>query len=603
MYTQNKPILQYDSEGNFIKEWKGVREAQTVLNFHNISKCCKENRPIKGFIFKYKENDNFPLKIDVFVYFEKNVIYQISKETGEIINEYRNSRSASQETGYHNGSICACLKGKKLEFKNYIWVYKREYSLERIKNIQKQIQENNTESSDIVLKNEKVTHYKSNSRKDSRSIKNGNRAGIYMWYNNVSDKRYIGQSVDLERRYKAFLNFKYNNYAGTKINNARKKYNEEHYWEYNILEYIDNVDDLDEREIYYIEKYNTLNDNVGYNEVLGDLVTNINHKIDYRLKNWCPVIQYNMEGDFIRMFETQECLKSFNYNPKEILYLCFFHNCSEDGYLWRLKNYNGEIVKKISKRNKRYKKIYEVDTKTGDVIKVHNSLRDVIKTYPEIAKNSIHSALNDKKPRYGRLWLHEKDMFNEEYISNFITQYNRPYSEKYRKYRISNFPKILQYDLNGNFIRSWDFIKDAQDALGLHNISTACNSNSKTDGGYIWKFQDTDDIPQIINTDEYVNKYKCYQISEITGEILAEYESATDAQRKSENSEIRFNFSSISACLRGENLKYKGYIWILKKDYSEDKVREIQEKIKAKNIKNDISLNQIDIKTGNIIKT
>ena len=53
-----KPVLQYDLQGNFIKEYYGANEAgrQTGINCTNISKCCRgERRKTKGFIFKYKE--------------------------------------------------------------------------------------------------------------------------------------------------------------------------------------------------------------------------------------------------------------------------------------------------------------------------------------------------------------------------------------------------------------------------------------------------------------------------------------------------------------------------------------------------------------------
>ena len=53
-----KPVLQYDLNGNFIKEYYGANEAsrQTGINCTNICKCCRgERKKTKGFIFKYKE--------------------------------------------------------------------------------------------------------------------------------------------------------------------------------------------------------------------------------------------------------------------------------------------------------------------------------------------------------------------------------------------------------------------------------------------------------------------------------------------------------------------------------------------------------------------
>lgn len=43
-------------EGNFIKEWKSLTEASQNLNFSTstISKSINQNKPTKGFIFKFK---------------------------------------------------------------------------------------------------------------------------------------------------------------------------------------------------------------------------------------------------------------------------------------------------------------------------------------------------------------------------------------------------------------------------------------------------------------------------------------------------------------------------------------------------------------------
>ena len=86
------------------------------------------------------------------------------------------------------------------------------------------------------------------------------KSGIYMW-TSPSGKSYIGQSVDLQKRKGAFLRFG-DIYGGQKINRARKKYNNKRYWKYKVLEYCD-IDDLDEREEYYISLYNTMRK--GYN--------------------------------------------------------------------------------------------------------------------------------------------------------------------------------------------------------------------------------------------------------------------------------------------------------------------------------------------------
>jgi len=54
----SKPVLQFDLQGNFIKEWKSAVEAKKSLNISNslISHVCKGHyKQGRGFIWKFKE--------------------------------------------------------------------------------------------------------------------------------------------------------------------------------------------------------------------------------------------------------------------------------------------------------------------------------------------------------------------------------------------------------------------------------------------------------------------------------------------------------------------------------------------------------------------
>ena len=51
------PIIQYDREGNFIKEWSSATTAAKELGFHatNITACCKgKTKSSNNYIWKYK---------------------------------------------------------------------------------------------------------------------------------------------------------------------------------------------------------------------------------------------------------------------------------------------------------------------------------------------------------------------------------------------------------------------------------------------------------------------------------------------------------------------------------------------------------------------
>ena len=56
----SRKILQYSKSGEFIREWKGSREVERVLDINNshIIQCCKGKRKSAGgFVWRYKEKD------------------------------------------------------------------------------------------------------------------------------------------------------------------------------------------------------------------------------------------------------------------------------------------------------------------------------------------------------------------------------------------------------------------------------------------------------------------------------------------------------------------------------------------------------------------
>ena len=52
--------------------------------------------------------------------------------------------------------------------------------------------------------------------------------------------------------------------------------------------------------------------------------------------------------------------------------------------------------------------------------------------------------------------------------------------------------KILQFDLKGNLIKSWDCIMDIERAIKINHrhISDVCKNIRKQCGGYIWKYKE-----------------------------------------------------------------------------------------------------------------
>ena len=134
-----KAILQYDLSGNFIREWSGISVAARALGVYasSIGDCARGiNRTANGSIWKYKESNEYPLKINRSTSQPRKCVYrrladgsrqmrkirQLSKE-GELIRIWNNYIELVNETGYNNGNIYKAINGKIKSAYGFKWEY------------------------------------------------------------------------------------------------------------------------------------------------------------------------------------------------------------------------------------------------------------------------------------------------------------------------------------------------------------------------------------------------------------------------------------------------------------------------------------------------
>ena len=118
--------------------------------------------------------------------------------------------------------------------------------------------------------------------------------------------------------------------------------------------------------------------------------------------------------------------------------------------------------------------------------------------------------IGSKNPNYDnhKLAGENNPFFNKEHseetkqlLSNLAK--DRWKNEEYRQYMIDinkennvgignpRAKATLQYDLDGNFIKSWGCAKEAAIALDIcyKGITRCCRGESKSSGGFIWKYE------------------------------------------------------------------------------------------------------------------
>ena len=121
-------------------------------------------------------------------------------------------------------------------------------------------------------------------------------------------------------------------------------------------------------------------------------------------------------------------------------------------------------------------------TKTGEFVKEFESIAEASRT-TKVEASTIREVCAKKgyrKSAGGYIWVHKE---NYDPATNYSYSINLGANKK----------KVLQYDLEGNFIAEYKSITDAckdNGWGGVSYISYCCNGRKKSYKGYVWKYKD-----------------------------------------------------------------------------------------------------------------
>ena len=225
------------------------------------------------------------------------------------------------------------------------------------------------------------------------------------------------------------------------------------------------------------------------------------------------VWQYDLNGNFIKEFNSvKEAKDELGYRN---ISKAISKDCALYGFLWRRPS--DDKSKIVVKRRKirirktkvvikrKIKKVWQYDLK-GNFIKEFNSSKEV--------KDELGTNIRVAIAKGG-------------YAGGFI--WRRPSDDKIKvvKQKIREIKKVWQYDLNGNFIKEFNSVKEAKDELGKGNIKDAILKGGSA-GGFIWR-RPSDDKSKVVVKRRKIQTQKVWQY-DLKGNFIKEFNSVKEAK-------------------------------------------------------------------------
>lgn len=287
---------------------------------------------------------------------------------------------------------------------------------------------------------------------------------IYKATNKINGKVYIGKTKDFRKRKYEHTKIDVNNHLI--FHKAIKKHGEDNSnWE--IIDWADTREDINELEKHYIKKFNSFKPN-GYNMTKGG--------DGGAMYNARPIICLTFSGEFVKRYESAaEAEREDGFHNVDVLVACKNPNRTCKGYIFMFED---EYIKNGPRK---YKKPKSTSIKSavqcdlnGKFIKEYESVTEAaIKT--GILRTRISSALTGQSKTAGGFIFVYKDDFPIKNIKQYI---------KNKKGR-----KIIQVNPDTNeHIKEFERISDAGKELGVNykSIHKVLDLPGRTAYGYKW---------------------------------------------------------------------------------------------------------------------
>lgn len=253
--------------------------------------------------------------------------------------------------------------------------------------------------------------------------------GIYKITNLINNKVYIGQSDRLnEREREHFYRLARNEHHNEHL---QKSYNK--HGKYNfIFECVEETDDLDNRELYWINEYGGVNSESNYN---------LKDPLD---KKW---------SIYTRVKQCKSMIGENNPNY---------------GKKWTQEQKNS-----LSLKRKGISLEERVGKNKADLTKEKMRKSQTGRKHPKEVIDKLRKVnTGNKNPAYGK---------GDRQLGDKNPMFGKP--------SIKRKP-IQQFTKDGVLVKEYEYLSQvAEDGFHVGNVGSVCNGNLKTAGGFIWRFK------------------------------------------------------------------------------------------------------------------
>lgn len=237
-----------------------------------------------------------------------------------------------------------------------------------------------------------------------------NKHGIYCIRNIINNKVYIGKSINIYTRIASHIQNlnKRSKDENRHLISSWKKYGNENF-EYFVLEYFDEINEdlISERELFWMKIYNSTDRNYGYNLRMDSSTKMIVHEetkklFKQRIGNKNPNFGNKWSNE--QKEKVSKKIKEQYRNGRTINMDNIIKGIFERNRRWEENpELKEKMIQKLSKINTKYK-IYQY-TKQMELVKVWNTVNDIIKENSNYKKHNIYAVCSGEKPSmYGYIW-------------------------------------------------------------------------------------------------------------------------------------------------------------------------------------------------------